>query len=96
MVSKFIDMSRFNDFTGIQIAIHRLAIDSVKISGAFFIYLPLHGRNVILYAGNSLFKVVFHSKSFSLFPYLIDLEKLPDMFFYKFHDLLFTIRFPVA
>ena len=58
-------MPGLNDLTDIHIAVHRLAIDSVKISAAFFINLPLHGKNVILYAGNSMLKVVFHTKSLS-------------------------------
>ena len=63
MVSQLIDMSRFYDLAGIQIAVHRLAIDSVKISAALFIDFPLHGKYGILYALDSLLKVVFIPKS---------------------------------
>ena len=68
MISQFIDMSGFDDFSGIQIVIHCLAIDPVKISAALFIDLPLHGKNVILYAGNSLLKIVSNSKFLSFSP----------------------------
>ena len=63
MVSQLIDMSRFYDLAGIQIAVHRLAIDSVKISAALFIDFPLNGKYGILYALDSLLKVVFIPKS---------------------------------
>ena len=89
-------MSGFNDLTGIQIAIHRLAIDSVKISTAFLINLPLHGKNVILYAGYSLRKKSSIQKSLALFPQLIEPEKLSDMFFHQHHNLWLPFRFPVA
>ena len=55
-------MPGLNDLTDIHIAVHRLAIDSVKIPAALFIDFPLHGKYGILYALDSLLKVVFHSK----------------------------------
>ena len=46
MVSQLIDMSRFYDLAGIQIAVHRLAIDSVKISAAWEVRNPLRIRQL--------------------------------------------------